>query len=50
MRDESPSATLSTNKMTVSHLNKSRQTIVVDGKMYRCNKVKVRGEKKILFM
>jgi hypothetical protein len=31
---------------TFSHLNKSRQNIVVDGKMYRCNKVKVKGEKK----
>ncbi len=43
-RDESPSATLSTKDMTVSHLNESRQNIVVDGKMYRCNKVKVKGE------
>jgi hypothetical protein len=32
--------------MTVSHLNESRQNIVVDGKMYRCNKVKIFGEKK----
>ncbi len=32
-------------KTTVSHLNKSRQNIVVDGKLYRCNKVRVIGEK-----
>ncbi len=31
---------------TVSHLNKSRQNIVADGKIYRCNKVKVFSEKK----
>jgi hypothetical protein len=30
---------------TVSHLNKSRHNIVVDGKLYRCNKVRVIGEK-----
>jgi hypothetical protein len=30
---------------TVSHLNKSRQNIVVDGKLYRCNKVRVVGKK-----
>jgi hypothetical protein len=32
--------------MIVSQLNESRQNIVFDGKMYRCNKVKVFGEKK----
>jgi hypothetical protein len=31
---------------TVFHLNKSRQNIVVDGNLYRCNKVRVVGEKK----
>jgi hypothetical protein len=46
LRDVSSSATFSTKEMTVSHLNESRQNIVVDGKMYRCNKVKVLGEKK----
>jgi hypothetical protein len=46
LRDVSSSATFSTKETTVSHLNKSRQNIVVDGKMYRCNKVKVYGEKK----
>jgi hypothetical protein len=30
---------------TVSHLNKSKQNIFVDGKLYRCNKVRVVGEK-----
>ena len=49
MRDESPSATLSTKETTVSHLNKSRQNIVVDGKMYRSNKVKIFGAKKNIF-
>jgi hypothetical protein len=29
----------------VSHLNKSKQNIVVDGKLYRCNKDRVVGEK-----
>jgi hypothetical protein len=46
LRDVSSSATFSPKETTVSHLNKSRQNIVVDGKMYRCNKVKVFGEKK----
>ena len=46
LRDVSSSATFSTKETTVSHLNESRQNIVVDGKMYRCNKVKVFGEKK----
>jgi hypothetical protein len=41
----SSSATNSMKKTTVSHLNKSRQNIVVDGKLYRCNKVRVIGEK-----
>jgi hypothetical protein len=50
LRDVSSFATFSTKETTVSHLNESRQNIVVDGKMYRCNKVKVFGEKKILFM
>jgi hypothetical protein len=30
---------------TVCHLNESSQNIVVDGKLYRCNKVRVVGEK-----
>ncbi len=30
---------------TVSHLNESRQNIVVDGKLSRCNKVRVIGKK-----
>ena len=30
---------------TVSHLKQSRQNTVVDGKLYRCNKVRVVGEK-----
>jgi hypothetical protein len=34
---------------TVSHLNKSQQKIGVDGKLYRCNKVKVVGEKNSVF-
>ncbi len=42
----SSSATFSTRETTASHLNESRQNIVVDGKMYRCNNVKVFGEKK----
>jgi hypothetical protein len=46
LRDVSLSASFSTKETTVSHLNESRQNIVVDGKMYRCNKVKVLGEKK----
>ncbi len=37
LRDVPSSATFSTKERTVSHLNKSRQNIVVDGKMYRCN-------------
>ncbi len=44
LRDVSSSATNSTKKTTVCHLNKSRQNIVVDGKLYRCNKVRVFGE------
>jgi hypothetical protein len=46
LRDVSSSATFSTKETTVSHINESRQNIVVDGKMYRCNKVKVLCEKK----
>ncbi len=45
LRDASSSATLSTKEMSVSHLNESQQNIVVDGKLYQCNKVKVKGEK-----
>ncbi len=45
MRDEPSSTTKSTKEITVSHLNLSRQNIVVDGKLYRCNKVRVIGEK-----
>jgi hypothetical protein len=45
LRDVSSSATNSTKETTVSHcLNESRQNIVVDGKLYRCNKVRVVGE------
>ncbi len=39
------SATNNMKETTVSHLNESRQNIVVDGKVYRCNKVRVVGEK-----
>jgi hypothetical protein len=45
LRDVSSSATNSIKETTVSHLNKSRQNIVVDGKLYRCSKVRVIGEK-----
>ncbi len=45
LRDVSSSTTNSMKETTVSHLNKSRQNIVVDGKLYRCNKVRVVGEK-----
>jgi hypothetical protein len=45
LRDVSSSATNSMKETTVSHLNKSRQNIVVDGKLYRCNKVRVIGKK-----
>ncbi len=45
LRDVLSSATNSINEITVSHLNKSQQNIVVDGKLYRCNKVRVIGEK-----
>ncbi len=44
LRDPS-SPTKSTKETTVSHLNLSRQNIVVDGKLYRCNKVRFVGEK-----
>jgi hypothetical protein len=44
-KDEPSSATKSTKETTVSHLNQSRQNIGVDGKLYRCNKVRVIGEK-----
>ncbi len=44
-RDVSLSATNSMKYTTVCYLNKSRQNIVVDGKLYRCNKVRVIGEK-----
>jgi hypothetical protein len=45
LRDVSSSTTNSMKETTVSHLNKSRQNIVVDGKLYRCNKVGVIGKK-----
>jgi hypothetical protein len=45
LRDEPSSTTKSTKEITVSHLNLSRQNIVVDGKLYRCSKVRVVGEK-----
>jgi hypothetical protein len=45
LRDVSSSATNSMKETTICHLNKSRQNIVVDGKLYRCNKVRVIGEK-----
>jgi hypothetical protein len=51
LRDVSSSPTFSIKETAVSHLNETRQNIVVDGKMYRCNKVKVFGEKKnIVYM
>jgi hypothetical protein len=45
LRGVSLSATNSMRETTVCHLNKSRQNIIVDGKLYRCNKVRVVGEK-----
>jgi hypothetical protein len=45
LRDVSSSTTNSMKEISVSHLNKSRQNIVVDGKLYRWNKVRVVGEK-----
>jgi hypothetical protein len=42
----SASATSSMQDTTVSHFNASRKDIDIDGRKYRCNKVKVRGEKK----
>jgi hypothetical protein len=45
LRDVSSSVTNLMKETTVCHLNKSRQNIVVDGKLYRCNKVRVIGEK-----
>ncbi len=42
----SASATSSTQDTTVSHFNASRKDIDIYGCKYRCNKVKVRGEKK----
>jgi hypothetical protein len=48
LRDVSSSATNSMKETTVCHLNESRQNIVVDGKLYRCNKVTVVGEKNIV--
>jgi hypothetical protein len=42
--DVSASATSSTQDTTVSHFNASRKDIDIDGRKYRCNKVKVRGE------
>jgi hypothetical protein len=45
LRDMSLSTRNSMKETTVCHLNKSRQNIVVDGKLYRCNKVRVIGEK-----
>jgi hypothetical protein len=48
LSDVSSSATNIMKETTVSHLNESRQNIVVDGKLYRCNKVRVVGEKRKL--
>ncbi len=45
LRDVSSTATNSMKETTVCHLSKSRQNIVVDGRLYRCNKVRVVGEK-----
>jgi hypothetical protein len=45
LRDVSPSARNSMKETLVCHLNESQQNIVVDGKLYRCNKVRVIGEK-----
>ncbi len=50
VRDVSASLTSSTQDTTVSHFNASRKDIKIDGQKYRCNKVMVRGERKILFM
>jgi hypothetical protein len=36
---------VSSSNTNISHLNESRQNVVVDGKLYRCNKVRVIGEK-----
>ena len=36
---------MSSSNTNISHLNESRQNVVVDGKLYRCNKVRVIGEK-----
>jgi hypothetical protein len=49
LRNVSSSATFSTKEMTVSHLNKSRQNIVVDGKMYNATKSRSLVKRKILF-
>jgi hypothetical protein len=45
LRDVSSSPRNSMKETTVCHLNKSQQNIVVDGKLYGCNKVRVVGEK-----
>jgi hypothetical protein len=45
LRDVSSSSRNSMKETTVSPLNESRQNIVVDGKLYRCNKIRVIGEK-----
>ncbi len=46
VRDMSASLTSSMQDTTVSHFNKRRKDIKIDGRKYRCNKVMVRGEKK----
>jgi hypothetical protein len=49
LRDVPSSATNSMKESTVCHLNESRQNIVVDGKLYRCNKIRIIGEIIMLF-
>jgi hypothetical protein len=44
LRDVSLSTRNSMKETTVCHHNKSQQNIVVDGKLYRCNKVRAVGE------
>jgi hypothetical protein len=45
LRDVSLSTRNSMKETTIYHHNESQQNIVVDGKLYRCNKVRVIGEK-----
>jgi hypothetical protein len=45
LRDVSTSTRNSMKETTVCHLNETQQNIFVDGKLYRCNKIRVIGEK-----